>query len=89
VVKNNDGAEFRETVSVTKRPIYDPHGGHIKIGKACFNRLKVVVFLSDSFEAQDIIPTKTTTVLVKSVAQVSSLVSPSPQELYRNPFFSR
>lgn len=25
-VRNSDGAEFRETVSTSKRPIYDPHG---------------------------------------------------------------
>uniref|UniRef100_A0A0N4UZC1 C2 domain-containing protein n=1 Tax=Enterobius vermicularis TaxID=51028 RepID=A0A0N4UZC1_ENTVE len=43
-VRNSDGAEFRETVSTSKRPIYDPHG-------------------------YDIIPTKTTTLVVKTVSQ--------------------
>uniref|UniRef100_A0A158R633 C2 domain-containing protein n=1 Tax=Syphacia muris TaxID=451379 RepID=A0A158R633_9BILA len=43
-VRNSDGAEFRETVSTSKRPIYDPHG-------------------------YDVIPTKTTTVVVKTVSQ--------------------
>lgn len=47
-VRNSDGAEFRETVSTSKRPIYDPH---------------------DSYEGYDVIPTKTTTVVVKTVSQ--------------------
>lgn len=47
-VRNSDGTEFRETVSTSKRPIYDPH---------------------DSFESHDVIPTKSTSVLVKTVSQ--------------------
>lgn len=50
-VRNSDGAEFRETVSTSKRPIYDPHD------------------ISDSYEGYDVIPTKTTTVVVKTVSQ--------------------
>ncbi|TMS36792.1 hypothetical protein L596_003874 [Steinernema carpocapsae] len=48
VITNHDGKQFSETITTSKRPIYDPH---------------------DSFEQHDIIPSKTTTVLVKTVSQ--------------------
>uniref|UniRef100_A0A1I7YWS0 Phorbol-ester/DAG-type domain-containing protein n=1 Tax=Steinernema glaseri TaxID=37863 RepID=A0A1I7YWS0_9BILA len=50
VITNPDGRQFTETITTSKRPIYDPH---------------------DSFEQHDIIPSNTTTVLVKTVSQQS------------------
>ncbi|WKY16638.1 hypothetical protein Q1695_001353 [Nippostrongylus brasiliensis] len=47
-IRNNNGSEFRETVTTQRRAIYDPH---------------------DNFDNSDIMPRKTTTVVVKTVSQ--------------------
>ncbi|KAK0397206.1 hypothetical protein QR680_002032 [Steinernema hermaphroditum] len=48
LITNHDGKQFTETITTSKRPIYDPH---------------------DSYEQHDIVPSSTTTVLVKTVSQ--------------------